>query len=97
MSKKNITLALSTLALLSASSMQADELLEFEALGTGEEIRADILPVAEEQEDETPEQRAEEQEDETPEQRKARKKKEAAEKKKGTKSTEGKCGEGKCS
>ncbi|MBS0628820.1 MAG: hypothetical protein JSS30_01185 [Verrucomicrobia bacterium] len=85
MPKKNFTLAISTLAMLSATSIQADELLEFDALGTGEEIRADILPVA----DENP--------NETPEQRKARKKKEAEEaKKKGTKSTEGKCGKGTC-
>ncbi len=88
MSKKNIQLALSTLALLSATSMQADELIEFTDLGTGEEIRAEILPVADE---ENP--------DETPEQRKARLKKEAEQKKKknGNKSTQGKCGEGTCS
>lgn len=87
MSKKNIKIALTTLALLSATSMQADELLEFTDLGTGEEIRTEILPIADE-----------ENEEETPEQRKARLKKEAEQKKKknGNKSTQGKCGEGTC-
>jgi len=83
MPKKNIRIALSTLTLLGAANVQADEQLDYQSLGTGEEIRAEILPIADE---------GDSSEDQTA---KAKKKKEA-EKKKKKKPTEGKCGEGTC-
>lgn len=86
MPKKNIRLALSTLTLLGAATVQADEQLDYQSLGTGEEIRAEILPIADEDDSE------DSSEDQTA---KAKKKKEA-EKKKKKKPTEGKCGEGSC-
>lgn len=82
MAKKNIQIALSTLTLLGAASVQADEQLDYQSLGTGEEIRAEILPVADE---------GDSSEDQT-----AKAKKKEAEKKKKKKATEGKCGEGTC-
>jgi uncharacterized low-complexity protein len=81
MPKKNIRIALSTLTLLGAATVQADEQLEYQSLGTGEEIRAEILPVADE--------------DDSSEDKTAKAKKKKEEKKK-KKATEGKCGEGTC-
>lgn len=97
MSKKNISLILSSLALLSTAGLQADEALDYSTLGTGEEIRADILPVADEDDADDDSDRQE-----TDAQRKARLKREAEQRKKrngrnGNKSTQEKCGEGTCS
>lgn len=94
MTKKNIQIALSTLSLLTAAtSAQAEEILDYSALGTGEEIRGDILADAAST-DKNPQPETQE---EAQQQNKNQKKKQPEKKKNGGKSTQGKCGKGTCS
>lgn len=96
MSKKNISLILSSLALLSAAGLSAEEQLEHTNLGTGEEIRAEVLPVAygdDDYDDDDDDRR------ETDAQRRARLRREAEQRRNrnGNKSTQEKCGRASCS